>query len=196
MGAVLASEATDVTKSCNPPPPPTPTSTPTPPSCIKAGSVNCLAAPLRTPRSAVSEWTKWLMTALRHCACLRQMETGAAADALQHQVLLPSTGLTHQLWTVSCQTVSAWWLVTLRVRYRTCSPLLGCRRMMNHMDANGTLHKTQPHKRHISTKGKCDRGLKFSTQRVIENLETHFTSSVCVIVIRWPGVSCYCIRVA
>lgn len=117
-----------------PPPPPHPNLHPNPPSCIKAGSVNCLAAPLRTPRSAVSEWTKWLMTALRHRACLRQMETGAAADALQHQLLLPSAGLTHQLWAVSCQTVSAWWLVALRVRYRACSPLLG---LQEHDESHG-----------------------------------------------------------
>lgn len=143
MGAELASEATDVTKSCNPP-----SLHPTPPhqapSCITAGSANRLASPWRTPRSAVSEWTKWLITPplrcvsviVRVCDRWRQVQrlTRCSIRCCWGQRLLPSAGLKHELWTISCRTISAPWLITLRVHYRVCSPLLGCRRMMNHME--------------------------------------------------------------
>lgn len=78
--------------------------------------------------------------------------------------------------------------VCVRERVSVCECVMFAAEMQDHDgshgSANGTSHKTCSHKRHFSKKGKCDGGIEVFTQRVIENLETRFVSSVCVAVIR------------
>lgn len=141
-----------------------PNTTPHPPSCITAGSVNCLAAPWRNPRSAVSEWTKWRITPLRCvsvmvCVCDRWRQvhwlTRCSIRCCWGQRLLPSAGVHRETWTVNFSA-----MMNNSALQRVSSTAGKQEHDESQGSANGMLHKSQSHKRNIFYKGQMWQGDK------------------------------------